>query len=96
MEPSKIAKQMVDLQKTAFENAYNAVVLLQDQAERVTNTMLEQSMTLPEQGQKALAEWTKSYKKSREEFKKAVEEGYKNLDSTFAETKKSAKPKAAK
>ena len=96
MEPSKIAKQMVDFQKTAFENAFNTVVLLQEQAERVTNTVLEQTLTLPEQGQKVLAEWTKTCKKSRDEFKKAVEAGYQNLDSAISGTKKSTKAKAAK
>ena len=33
MDSSKIAKQMIDFQKTTFDNTFNAMVLLQEQAE---------------------------------------------------------------
>lgn len=35
MDSSKIAKQMIDFQKTTFDNTFNAMVLLQEQAENI-------------------------------------------------------------
>jgi len=34
MEPKQIAKQMVDFNKTAFDNSYQAMAVIQDQTEK--------------------------------------------------------------
>jgi polyhydroxyalkanoate synthesis regulator phasin len=91
MEPLKLAKQMIDFNKATFDNSFNTMVLLQEQTEKMVNSFLEQSTWLPEEGKKVLNEWVAAYKKGREEFKKVVNEGYKKVDSYFAEACKSAK-----
>ncbi len=91
MEPLKLAKQMIEFNKAAFDNSFNTMVLLQEQTEKMVNAFLEQSPWLPEEGKKILNEWIAAYKKGREEFKKVVNEGYKKVDSYFAEATKSAK-----
>ena len=91
MEPLKLAKQMIDFNKATFDNSFNTMVLLQEQTEKMVNAFLEQSTWLPEEGKKVLNEWVAAYKKGREEFKKVVNEGYKKVDSYFAEACKSAK-----
>lgn len=91
MEPMKLAKQMIDFNKATFDNSFNTMVLVQEQTEKMVNAFLEQSAWLPEEGKKILNEWVAAYKKGREEFKKVVNEGYKKVDSYFAEACKSAK-----
>ena len=47
MEPLKMAKQMIDFQKATFDNTFEAMVLLQDQTERMVGTIMEQATFLP-------------------------------------------------
>ena len=90
MEPTGIAKQVIDLQKTAFDNAFNAMVMLQDQTEKMTSSLLGQVPGLPEEAKKAINEWVKAYKKGREDFKKAVDENFKKAEGFFAAPKQVA------
>ena len=65
MDSSKIAKQMIDFQKTTFDNTFNAMVLLQEQAESMASTALDQATWMPEEGRTAINDWLKAYKKGR-------------------------------
>jgi hypothetical protein len=85
MEPGKIAKQMIAFQKTLFENSFNAMVMIQDQTEKMTETFLERLPWLPEEGKKAVTESIGFYKNSREDFRKAVDEGFEKLEELFIE-----------
>jgi hypothetical protein len=85
MEPTRIAKQMVTFQKTLFENSFNAMVMVQDQTEKMTDTFLSKLPWLPEDGRKTVSETISFYKKSRDDFKKAVDEGFSKLDELFSE-----------
>ena len=40
-----------------------------------------QMVNLPEEAKKGLTEWTKSYKKNCEDFKKVVDDGFQKLES---------------
>ena len=83
MEPMVVAKQMMDLQKATFDNSFQAMVLFQEQTERMANTLLEQTLWMPEEGRKVLSEWVKSYKKGRDDFKKVVDQNFKNAEAFF-------------
>lgn len=83
MEPKVIAKQMIDFQKTTFDNTFNAVVMLQSQAEKMANTMLDQASWLPAEDRKTIKEWGNVYKNERENFKKAVDEHFKKAEEFF-------------
>ncbi|MFO7494893.1 MAG: hypothetical protein R6X05_04570 [Desulfobacterales bacterium] len=86
MDQKQILKQMIDFNKATFDNTFNAMVMLQEQAERAANTLLEQSNWLPEDGKKAINEWVKAYKKGREDFKKVVDENFQKVESFFSGT----------
>ena len=88
MEPKVIAKQMIDFQRTTFDNAFNAVVMFQGQTERMANTILDQAVWLPEQGKKAIKEWGNAYKTGRDNFKKAVDENFDKAEDLFAVSEK--------
>ena len=62
LEPTKIAQQMIDFQKNAFENSFNAMVVFQGQAEKMTDAWLSKNSMIPEEGQKAISEWMLAYK----------------------------------
>ncbi|MCF8129463.1 MAG: hypothetical protein K9N10_13195 [Deltaproteobacteria bacterium] len=88
MEPVKIAKQMVEFQKATFDNTFNAMGMVQDQAERMFSMSLNQATWLPEEGKTAIDGWVKSYKRGREDFKKTVDDNFKKVDDFFASSKK--------
>jgi hypothetical protein len=89
METGKIAKQMIDFQKTAFDNTFGAMVALQDQTEKMVNITIEQSAWLPKEGKKAINEWTEACKKGRDDFKKFVDENFSSAEGFFAGQAKS-------
>ena len=95
MDSAKIAKEMIDFQKTTFDNTFNAMIMFQEQTERMANTILDQATWLPEEGKKAINDWVKSYKKGREDFKKVVDDNFKKVEdffSSFSSDKKIKKP----
>ena len=84
MDSAKIAKQMIEFQKTTFDNTFGAMVMMQEQTERMANTLLAQATWLPEEGKKAINDWVKAYKEGRESFKKTVDENFKKVEDFFA------------
>jgi len=84
MDPKQIAKQMIQFNKTAFDNTFNAMTVLQEQTEKMMGMYLEQAPLLPAEGKKAINDWLKTYKKGREDFKMAVDENYKKVEDFFA------------
>ena len=84
MDPKQIAKQMIQFNKTAFDNTFNAMTVLQEQTEKMMGMYLEQAPLLPAEGKKAINDWLKTYKKGREDFKTAVDENYKKVEDFFA------------
>jgi hypothetical protein len=94
MDSAKIAKQMIDFQKTMFDNTYNAMVLVQEQTERMAGTLLDQGTWMPEEGKKAIRGWVDAFKKGREDFKKGVDENFKRVEDFFTAFDKEKKTKA--
>jgi hypothetical protein len=80
MDQKQIFKQMLDFNKGAFNNTYNAMIMVQDQTETLANTMLNQATWMPEEGRKALQTWVDTLKKGREEYKKTVDEAFKKVE----------------
>jgi hypothetical protein len=84
MDPKKLSQQMIDVCKTTFDNSFNAMMMLQEQMERMTNLYWSQMVNLPQEAKKGLTEWTKSYNQNCENFKKVMDDGFKNLESFAA------------
>jgi hypothetical protein len=95
MDTQKMAKQMIDFHKATFDNTFNAMVMLQDQTEKMVGTFLEQATWLPEEGKRVIDEWLGAYKKGREDFKKLVDDNFTKVEDFFAGAEKNKKPKAA-
>lgn len=84
MDQKQIFKQMIDFQKAAFDNTFNAMVMLQEQTERMADSLLDQATWLPEEGRKVINEWVAAYKNGRETFKKTVDENFKKVEDFLA------------
>jgi len=52
MEPNAMLKQMLDFNKTAFDNSFNAMLMIQEQNSKMVNTFLEQAAWMPDEGKK--------------------------------------------
>jgi hypothetical protein len=84
MDTKKMGQQMMDFYKTTFDNSFNTLMMLQEQMEHLGAMYWGQMLNLPEEAKKDLAEWTTASKKNCAEFKKAVDEGFKKLESFTA------------
>ena len=94
MDPTRIAEQMISFQKNMFDTTFNTIVVLQDQAERMTSTLVDQAAWLPPEAKKAIDEWIKSYKKGREDYRKMVYDSFDNMARSFAGTAETGTPKS--
>lgn len=95
MDPQKMGKQMVDFYKTTFDNSFSAMMMLQEQMERMASMYWGQMVNVPEETKKGVSEWTKSYKKNCEDFKKMMDDSFKKLESFLGAAEKAEKAKTA-
>jgi hypothetical protein len=86
MDQKEIVKQMIQYNKTAFENTFNNLVMLQDQMEKTMDMFLKQAAWLPAEGKKVIEEWVKANKKGRENFKNVVDQSFKKVGGFFGGT----------
>ena len=83
MEQKQMLKQMLEFNQAAFNNAFNALTLLQGQFEQVAKTALEQATWLPAEGRKAIEKGTETYKSASRTFKQQVDDSYKQVEKAF-------------
>jgi hypothetical protein len=85
MTANTLTRKAIELHKTAFHNTYDSVVAVQEQAESAINALIKQTPWLPEEGKKVIELWGSQYKKGRDDFRTAVDEGYKKIESLIPE-----------
>jgi hypothetical protein len=86
MDQKQIVRQMLEFHKSTFRNSFNAMVILQDQTEKIMQTFFSQAAWIPEDLKKSVNDWVSSYKKGRDEFKKAVDDNFIRIDDFFSRT----------
>lgn len=96
MEQAKFTRQMIEFYKTTFDNTFNAMMILQEQTEKMVGLFLEQSPWFPKEGKDAVNEWVKTYKRGRDAYKTSVDESYKKVRDFFMTAEKTEKAKADK
>ncbi len=84
-DQQKMAKQILEFYRTAFNNFFTAMMMFQEQMERLAKLHGALMANIPDEGKKFFAEWCQSYKKSCEDFKKVVDEGFARLEAFFPE-----------
>ena len=84
MDHKQIFKQMIEFNKTAFDNSFNALMLVQEQNSKMMNSFLGQAVWIPEEGKKVINDWIGAYRKGCEDFKSATDENFKKVEEYFA------------
>ena len=84
MDQKQIIKQVVEFNQAAFDNAFDAIVTIQDQSERLADKVIDQAQWMPADGRKVINNWVEVYKTSRENFKTQVDNGYEQIGKFFA------------
>jgi hypothetical protein len=87
MDQKQMFKQMLQYNKSATEASFANMSLLQDQMEKNTQMFLDQAAWVPGEGRKVIEEWVKACKQGRENFKNAVDEGFKKVETFLSDTK---------
>lgn len=85
MESNQFAKQSLSFQKTMFENSFNAIVMVQDQSESMFNSYVDKLPWVTDESKKALQETVDIAKKARNDFKKAVDDGFTRFEALMEE-----------
>ena len=88
MEMQKMAKQVITFQKSLFENSYHAMNMIFEQTENMVNSFIKQMPMVPEESKKVMDDVIGFYKKSRDDFKKTVDEGFKKMEELLVPTEK--------
>ena len=76
MDQKDLMHQMIKFNQTFFDNAFDAAVKLQDQAEKIGNTLMDQADWLPGESRKFYDSFVGAFKAGRSSFKSYVDESY--------------------
>lgn len=92
MDQANFAKQVLEFQKSAFDNTMSAVKAIHEK----TQQMAEPS-SVPKEVQSAMSEWNKSFSKGCDEFQKVVKDNFNTMEMMFSKAGDAApKTKQAK
>jgi len=83
MDGKNILKKMIDFHKASFENYFSTMATLQDHAEKIWESFLNQTPGITEENKNIMKQWADAYRKNREEFKKAIDSGYAKAEAFF-------------
>jgi len=85
MDTQIISKQMIQYNKSVFENAFTMVSLLQDYATNLSSTVVSQIPWFPEEAKQAILETAEMFKDARANYKMAMDDGFlKMQDMSFS------------
>lgn len=89
-------KEILDANKMAFENTYQAMCTVQNQAEEMSNMWLKQFNLAPQNLQNVQNDWLNLVKKERDNWKKTIDMGFQSLEKMFtAQTSDAQETKSA-
>lgn len=96
---AKLATNVVEFQKTTFDNGIDALGRLQKRSDQMIKRMVKEASWMPGEGKEAVEEWVTTMEKARADFKKATDKSFELLLKYLKRMEKSsgaAKPKKAK
>ncbi len=80
MDPKVMQKMMVEGMRAGMRMTFDAMSSLQEQMEKVWKMVLEQGEEARREGEKILSEWMENMRKSREEFRRNLEDGLRKME----------------
>ncbi len=88
MEQMQALKQMIQMNKLAFDNSYNMLMSAYEQNKLMFSTFLNQTTGLPAEAKQAIEGWMRAYKDGCEEFKKMLDTNYRMVEDQLSKVKK--------
>ena len=88
MDQKQTAKEMIDFNKRAFDNAFNTLSSLQDETESMVERFMEKSNWITPEGKKIFGQMVDSYRKGRGDLKTLVDENYRKASEYFVRADK--------
>lgn len=83
MDQKQAFKQMIDINQAAFNTAFSATVLLQDQFESIANKALDHVPDLSAERRKTIDNWSKAFKEGRKNFKQQIDSNFTQAEKLF-------------
>jgi len=83
MDQQQGLKQMIEINKMAFDSTFNAVMMLQDQTNSIFLRWLDMSAWIPPEGKKAFSQMSENMIKSRNDFKSMADENFRKASEYF-------------
>ncbi len=80
MDQKTLMKQLLEFNKTSFNNTYNTMIMMQEQAERMTSTLINHPTLLTDEGKNTIEDWVKVFKTKRDEYQDIVNSNFKKLE----------------
>ena len=80
MELTGITKQIIDFQKASFDQTFAGITAFQDYSENLMDGLMSQSPYINEESKNPISASMKMIKSAREEYKKAVYQGFAELE----------------
>lgn len=81
MEAKNLNQQLLAVSKAAFDTSFATFLLLQEQLDRGAQLFWGQVLSLSEEGKKSLTEWQRAFRNTWNTWKKAMDEGFRSLES---------------
>ena len=85
-----MAKQMSSAYKSAMDNSFQTMAMIQEGTEKLFSQSLEKSPWMPEESKKFVTDWINACKKGAVDFKAAADENYKKLTAFVDPQKKNS------
>jgi len=83
IDPNDMLKQMLQFNKSTFDNSFSAMITVQEQNEKMVSTFLEQAAWIPDEGKNLIREWVAAYKKGISDYKGMADANYKKVVDYF-------------
>ncbi len=80
MEQKTMQKMIVEGMRSGMLMTFDAMNSVQEQMEKMWKTLLDQSVELQKEGEKAMMEWLDNMHKGREELRRNLEEGLRKME----------------
>lgn len=78
-----LQRQMIELQRAAFESSFRAVSAIQDRQADVLQGLAAKVPGVAPEVHEALASWNEGFQRAREEYHQSAERSYELLDQLF-------------
>ncbi len=80
MQSTLMLKQILDVNKKAFEESLNAMIAISDHAEKMVRIFWERSAFFPIESKKVIEDWVCQYKNSLDDFRDNVDKRFQLME----------------